>query len=444
MKINWRLIILIVLTIVVLFLPRFLILDAPNQWFFQKMILGKGIKEISDTIGIMNPFAVILGAVVTYFAFSMQYEANELLKTNNEKNQKEKRADAVIAHFYVLLNLHKANVDAISWEETADYESINEEYIEDYDAQRENIIADLKSSTNMNSGDLNEKNGYQQQLEKRGKKIFEYYLIEFDLIFLILLNEHPASCIDRKFIKDAYNLFYKSEKINGEKKKIKEICNALSQNIFSLSKFMESCKKLLPNIDNELLECVVKKIFFNRNYFINKRIGEGCINVLNQYYRHLYMTTKYIANSKDVPYSQKRELLRILRTQMTNQEQTLLFYNWLSENGVQWELLNGAESAVKNSFFTDYRMIHNLHPSDLIFIKYDSIIKKKNDGKNHAMLFGNFFKENNNKTLEKKWFCDQKPESLFEFEDWFGYPKCGTSTEIVQEGYLSPCEKLDK
>jgi len=39
----------------------------------------------------------------------------------------------------------------------------------------------------------------------------------------------------------------------------------------------------------------------------------------------------------------------------------MLFYNWYSGCGIQWE--NG-----KNHFLTDYRMLHNIDPKDLIFL----------------------------------------------------------------------------
>lgn len=50
--------------------------------------------------------------------------------------------------------------------------------------------------------------------------------------------------------------------------------------------------------------------------------------------------------------------LRILRAQLSNHEQILLFYNWLSEYGNDWE-------NEKHQFFTEYCMIHNLWHDNL-------------------------------------------------------------------------------
>jgi hypothetical protein len=78
------------------------------------------------------------------------------------------------------------------------------------------------------------------------------------------------------------------------------------------------------------------------------------------------------ADSKLFTYADKRQLLRILRAQLSSAEQTLLFFNWLSGHGKEWE-----EDASKSNgihFFTDYRMIHNIIPEQQPFTK-ESILQ---------------------------------------------------------------------
>lgn len=121
----------------------------------------------------------------------------------------------------------------------------------------------------------------------------------------------------------------------------------------------------------------------------------GHYDELNHYYRHLYQTVKTIANhdTNIMPYKEKRKYLKILRAQLTTDEQTLLFYNWISEYGSDWE-------NEKNHFFTTFRMIHNINPAYMEIFKragHEKIIqmiKNKNPGYNEY--------ENDN---------------LFEFED---------------------------
>ena len=80
-------------------------------------------------------------------------------------------------------------------------------------------------------------------------------------------------------------------------------------------------------------------------------------------------------------YDEKRQFLRILRAQLSSAEQTLLYYNWKSKQGKQWE-----EDSTKpggNHFLTDYRMIHNIIPKDCWAFSSDEILQsllEKNPG----------------------------------------------------------------
>ena len=80
---------------------------------------------------------------------------------------------------------------------------------------------------------------------------------------------------------------------------------------------------------------------------------------LGHYYRHLFHTVKYVTSRTFLDYDAKLNYLRILRAQLSNYEQVMLFYNWLSDYGDQWE--NDA-----NQFFNRYKMIHNLWSSQIL------------------------------------------------------------------------------
>ena len=51
--------------------------------------------------------------------------------------------------------------------------------------------------------------------------------------------------------------------------------------------------------------------------------------------------------------------LKILRAQLTSEEQAMLYLNWLSGYGKEWE------TDSKHHFFTEYMMIHNITRGDL-------------------------------------------------------------------------------
>lgn len=101
---------------------------------------------------------------------------------------------------------------------------------------------------------------------------------------------------------------------------------------------------------------------------------------LGHYYRHLYQMVKYVANTKQtedledntkefsLSYNQKRHYLNLLRAQLSNQEQLMLYYNWKSGFGKNWE-----NEDVQQHFFTDYRMIKNILADELC----DDVFKKE-------------------------------------------------------------------
>jgi hypothetical protein len=79
---------------------------------------------------------------------------------------------------------------------------------------------------------------------------------------------------------------------------------------------------------------------------------------------------KFVVASSAIDNKEKMKYLKILRAQLSNHEQIMLFYNWLSGYGEAWE-------DDKNSFFIDYKMIHNLWSEQLFKDQY--IVDKVNN-----------------------------------------------------------------
>lgn len=94
---------------------------------------------------------------------------------------------------------------------------------------------------------------------------------------------------------------------------------------------------------------------------------------ISHYFRHLFHTVKFVVISKEkkiINEEEKKEYLQILRAQMSNDEQKLLFYNWLAPDyGGDWEYLgedDGEKKGKRNSFFTEHKMLHNLWHDKLV------------------------------------------------------------------------------
>ena len=127
----------------------------------------------------------------------------------------------------------------------------------------------------------------------------------------------------------------------------------------------------------------------NRNFNCHGHAVE-----IAHYIRQLFHIVKFVANNKDLSDEQKHEYLRQLRAQMSTDEQILLFYNWYSGRGSEWE-------NDENNFLSEYRMIHNIFPERMpLEIK-------------HLLL---------NKLITRVEYGENSQNnSIFEFQDWEGY-----------------------
>ncbi len=74
---------------------------------------------------------------------------------------------------------------------------------------------------------------------------------------------------------------------------------------------------------------------------------------LGHYYRHLFQTVKYVDSQDEdlITKQDKIEYLRMLRAQLSDYEQVLLYYNAISHFGEGW---------LEKKYFTKYKMIHNI------------------------------------------------------------------------------------
>lgn len=133
-------------------------------------------------------------------------------------------------------------------------------------------------------------------------------------------------------------------------------------------------KAALINFDKQLIEQVIKKLeeeklrrIVKRNRRFNFRPFGGHQSRLGHYYRHLFQTVKFVHN-QDLKVD-KKSYVKILRAQLSNHEQALLFLNSLSYLGKNWkrEKLIITYELIKNipkSFFNEATEIDvkNIYP----------------------------------------------------------------------------------
>ena len=351
-------------SIKLLVVSLFLILFA--LYWLHTLTVGKiDYKEVGPMgdlfNGLVGPFLSMIGIMAAGMAFYVQYQANRQVQEQFNLQQFE-------SQFYEMLKLHRDNLD----------EAKIEGYEFKYTTSDRNKNAIIESK---------------EPKTTSGKKVFVTMIKEFEAIHLILqkhlYNAHRFHPIMLAKIRDkvgkqkifdcAYYLFFLGQE--QFRKNLGKIEEDDKSGIFAghLYGFHQELMKVREDhIDKGIKEHDIyftftdeensqrnEKLWLSFNY----KPFSGHQSILAHYYRLLYNIVKLVAKQDEefISYEKKRDYLRILRAMLSNHEQILLFYNWNSGFGSEWEEKNVDKRAERdgNLFFTDYRMIHNI-PIDMV------------------------------------------------------------------------------
>jgi Putative phage abortive infection protein len=275
--------------------------------------------QAGDTVsGLMNPFIGMAAVLTTGLAFYIQYQANE---QGREQFWTQLNIQKFESQFYEMLKLHRQNVEEIS---ITGY---------DFDESRK-----FKK--------------YDKTIE--GRKVFVSMKTELECIYSIYWIKKKQ--LNTEDINRCYYLFFfgldqfESE-YPGEKKLISSFRRARKQHQYPDAEITTNeARKQFFVFKSPVSRSRKNQVKLNFNY----KPFSGHSSRLGHYFRHLFLTVKSTAASDVVTeYPERMKYLKMLRAQLSNHEQMLLFYNWLGGFGNKWE-------NDKNKFFTEYRMIHNL------------------------------------------------------------------------------------
>ncbi len=360
------------------------------------IIFDNNSGSIASTFGIMNPFIAIAAAIITFAAFWVQYKANQEMRDDGRKQQ-------VISRFYEMLQIHRDNVNELEW-------------VEKIHCVKETSIKDSlhRFGSIENAGGKQDSIEFADELmQKKGRQIFYYYKEEFDSTYKIIDVIYPEYKMEEK-IKKAYNIFYLGAVDAildySIRFQIKDVLNQKLNITEFEAKIEDIAKKMnLTKKQTDAFKSVLDTFYLNRDYYSLYPPFMGHFEKMDNYYRHLFLTVKTIAQAetKILSYDEKRDLLGILRAQLTIKEQVMLFYNWFSGHGGKWE--SGDENG--HHFFTQFRMVHNISPTYLV--PFDI------DGSDYVPIFDNFVNYFRDRFLTGK-YCDKK-DPMFEFEKWFDH-----------------------
>ncbi len=277
--------------------------------------------NLGDTIGgTMGPFVALFAALLTFLAFYVQYQANQSQRNDIKRERFE-------TQYYEIIKLHRENVSEIKIR--SDNGSIESRYAFVTMFNEFKFIYRFCYDT------------YFRMVE-RGK-------IE------ILDNEELI--VKEKILNMSYILFF----------------IGVGPNSFDLSfaSASEKSKKLHKECYEELEKLKLKHV--DNNYFSKfnfEKLGiemvlqlkykpfGGHMSRLGHYYRNLYMAIKYVDSQDFLSENEKYSYIKIIRAQLSNHEQALIYYNVISGFGWRW-------IEKEKNYLVKYRLIHNV-PTTLL------------------------------------------------------------------------------
>lgn len=295
--------------------------------------------------GIMAPFIGLIGAILTFAAFYVQFKANESqrdaiakqdteLKRQSEQlanQERQRKADVFEQRFFELLRIHRENAVGMR-----------------FDAQPF-IFFDLKEGVNWGTPKT-----YQHH------EVVEVINIEFEAVykFLIFLEDRRLLESMEPFNRAnfAYGMVFVGQRtipdewplpgsLVERQKKIAEAQTALDQFIgrgCDIADYVEGFS-----------DAIFNGIQSVRGANHAPKMLQGYTGQLSAYYRHLFQMVRQLdeLDSEIMDIARKKELAKTLRAQLTDEDQLLLYYNSLWVIGDVWW---------KNGYMTNYNFIKHV------------------------------------------------------------------------------------
>jgi hypothetical protein len=308
--------------------------------------------EIGDTIGgIMGPFVGILAAILTFMAFWIQYQANEeqrsSIKYNKaeiEKQQQRYEIDRFENRWFTLLEIYKETVKTLRYENVIGkpvFKELLEELGLIYEMVEYGYVSWIKDSRKNDTTEHNE------------------YVTDF---LLKLMTDDKV--LRQFFTETAYILFFYGKPY---------FSSEMTKNNPGRVYIMEQVYKFVSEIDfNKSVNTKSFGKYMEYNgcsyyrYYAPHSVLQGESYQLAQYFRVLFSLVNYIdkADINGIGYKEKYEYLKLLRCQMSDEEQALLYYNSISSMGIEWNTRKSDDNISFNSMglIAKYRLVKNISP----------------------------------------------------------------------------------
>ena len=192
-----------------------------------------------------------------------------------------------------------------------------------------------------------------------GRKAFPYLVSEYEMIF-DMVDQSITQIISE-------NEEYHELKL--DRKRQLELAHEISFGYF----FYNVDNYIIDNEDSLSLKLGEQvrndvKNRFNRGLYSNVLSLERHA-ILGHYYRHLYNMVEYIDTVEHLAQDRKDRYCKIVRSQLSDYEQILLYYNTLSSLGAAWNNPLGMKERDKMCLIAKYRLLKNCP----YYLKYHGI-----------------------------------------------------------------------
>lgn len=294
---------------------------------------------IGDTIGgIANPMIAFFALIMASLACAIQYKSYQA-------QQKEADIERFTNRYFRMLDIHLANLNDLK-SDSENGEVFKEYYM--YYAVIYKIVENLYSSI-IDDDHLENHDklvAFATNLESRGKKdVFlmkiAYGYFFYGLDFCLTGDRTKAECIILLEISTQIKTWIEVIISTTTKKKISEYYKGISD-------------KELP--DNQIIDFLMSA--FSPK---NERLGN--------YFRHLYHCVKYVVEHCPVEDEATRyDFVKMLRTQISDYGQIMLYYNSRSSVGKEWNKGKVTGSEIERmGYIARFRMVKNV-PQYTIYV----------------------------------------------------------------------------
>lgn len=251
--------------------------------------------------------------------------------------------------------------------------------------QKENFKSKFYEMLRLHKENVNEI----QIQDKKGRKAIEVFVKDLNTIYIIVEKAIEEIRNTNAFhtigVNDCDELSKMKKKLNNDIDR-KRLIHKLSYGYFfygideyHITKKREDIIYAINSVVNTMI--IRERLTLPEGSF--PEFNSNYNSFLGHYFRHLYQMVKFVAKTENdlLPESEKYDYVKIIRAQLSDYEQILLYYNALSVMGEKWITPLGKKNKEEMGYIARFKLVKNIpyyfhyfgiKPGDLFQIEKES------------------------------------------------------------------------